>query len=217
MKTSLIYLMVAIVDIVGREMMPARKPQSLITRHETAAERKAREESEARLRPARQLPTSAPAAIKEMKVAAEAWRRIMREYRSIEGEIVTRLDLDLLLDYCVLAEQVAELDDMRSNARELYKFLVKTNKKHREDGEVVEAVMMSEKIQSMMDHIIKLDSRVDRKRDLMFKMRQHLYLTPRSRAGVAPKTKEPENKNSDPWEDFFGEVTDFVNDGQNEQ
>ena len=191
--------------------MPARKPQSLIVRHETAAEHKTREESEARLRPNRALPVSAPAAIKDMKVAAEAWRRVMREYRSIEGEIVTRLDLDLLLDYCVLAEQVHELDEMRTNARELYKYLIEKNRQHRDDGEVVEAVMMSEKIQSMMDHIIKLDSRVDRKRDLMFKMRQHLYLTPRSRAGVAPKEKDPEAKEVDPMAMLLGEITEFVN------
>jgi phage terminase small subunit len=163
------------------------------------------------LRPNRALPVSAPAAIRDMKVAAEAWRRVMREYRSLEGEIVTRLDLDLLLDYCVLAEQVHELDEMRTNARELYKYLIEKNRQHREDGEVVEAVMMSEKIQSMMDHIIKLDSRVDRKRDLMFKMRQHLYLTPRSRAGVAPKEKDPESKEVDPMAMLLGEITDFVN------
>jgi|GEM_PF-1505066 len=197
--------------------MPAPKPQSLIVRHETAAERKTREESEARLRPNRQLPVAAPAAIRNMKIAAEAWRRVMREYHSLEGEIVTRLDLDLLLDYCVLAEQVHELDEMRTNARELYKYLIEKNRQHREDGEVVEAVMMSEKIQSMMDHIIKLDSRVDRKRDLMFKMRQHLYLTPRSRAGVAPKEKDPEPKEVDPMAMLLGEITDFVNGDGNQQ
>lgn len=196
--------------------MPARKPQSLIVRHETAAERKAREESEARMKPARQLPVNAPAALKDMKVAAETWRRMMREYNSAEGEIVTRFDLDLLLDYCVLAEQVAELDEMRSNIRGIYRMLIEQNKKFIEDKNPVEAIMMVEKIQGAMDQIVKLDGRVDRKRDLMFKMRQHLYLTPRSRAGVAPSQKERE-KEVDPLEAFLNEVTEYVNDGQNEQ
>lgn len=196
--------------------MPARKPKALIVRHETAAELQAREESESRLRPARQLPTNAPAALKDMKVAAETWRRTMREYNSAKGEIVTRFDLDLLLDYCVLAEQVAELDQMRSDARQLYKYLIKKNKEMRDEGQVAESVMMSDKIQSMMDHIIKLDSRVDRKRDLMFKMRQHLYLTPRSRAGVAPEQKRKE-KEVDPLEAFLNEVTDYVNEGQDDK
>jgi phage terminase small subunit len=196
--------------------MPARKPKALIVRHETAAERKAREESEARLRPARQLPTNAPASIKDMKVAAETWRRVMREYNSAQGEIVTRFDLDLLVDYCVLAEQVHELDEMRNNARQLYKYLIEKNKEMRDEGQVAESVMMSDKIQGMMDQIIKLDSRVDRKRDLMFKMRQHLYLTPRSRAGVAPEQKR-EEKEADPFEKFLNEVTEYVNEGQDEK
>jgi phage terminase small subunit len=197
--------------------MPARKPKSLIVRHETAAESQAREESESLLRPARQLPANAPAAIREMKIAAETWRRMLREYRGVEGEIVTRLDLDLLLDYCVLSEQVHELDEMRSNTRKMYQMLIDANRKFIEEGNVVEAVMMVEKIQAAMDQIVKLDGRVDRKRDLMFKMRQHLYLTPRSRAGVAPKPKEPDQKKDDPWGEFFNEVTDFVNDGKDEQ
>jgi phage terminase small subunit len=194
--------------------MPARKPKSLIVRHNTAAESQAREESESMMRPLRQLPTNAPAAIREMKTAAETWRRVMREYRSTEGEIVTRFDLDLLVDYCVLAEQVSELDDMRSNTRRIYQLLIEAHSKFIDEGNVVEAVMMVEKIQGSMDQIIKLDGRVDRKRDLMFKMRQHLYLTPRSRAGVAPKQKEPEDKTTDPWSEFFGQVTDYVNDGK---
>lgn len=196
--------------------MPARKPKALIVRHETAAESQAREESEARLRPSRQLPVNAPAQLKDMKVAAETWRRVMREYRSVEGEIVTRLDLDLLMDYCVLAEQVSELDGMRATSREIYKFLSKQYSQFLKNGQETEAFMMANKVTSSFDAIVKLDGRVDRKRDLMFKMRQHLYLTPRSRAGVAPNQKERE-KEEDPLEAFLNEVTDYVNDGPNEK
>jgi phage terminase small subunit len=169
------------------------------------------------MRPNRQLPISAPAQIKGMKVAAETWRRIMREYRSTEGEIVTRFDLDLLVDYCVLAEQVSELDGMRATAREIYKHLSKQYREFMRTGQETEAIMMASKVQGAFDSVVKLDSRVDRKRDLMFKMRQHLYLTPRSRAGVAPKAKEPEDKRDNPWDEFFNDVTDFVNDGKDEK
>jgi phage terminase small subunit len=151
-----------------------------------------------------------------MKIAAEAWRRVMREYRSLEGEIVTRLDLDLLLDYCVLAEQVHELDAMRATSREIYKNLSKLYNQFMKNGQETDAVMMANKVTGAFDAIVKLDGRVDRKRDLMFKMRQHLYLTPRSRAGVAPSQKERE-KEVDPLEAFLNEVTEYVNDGQNEQ
>jgi hypothetical protein len=141
----------------------------------------------------------------------------MREYRSLEGEIVTRLDLDLLLDYCVLAEQVHELDGMRATAREIYKNLSKLYSQFMKNNQETDALLMASKVTSAFDAVVKLDGRVDRKRDLMFKMRQHLYLTPRSRAGVAPSQKEPEAKEIDPMAMLLGEITDFVNGDGNQQ
>jgi hypothetical protein len=40
----------------------------------------------------------------------------MRTYGELAKEIVTRLDQDLLCDYCILMEQLAEMDEMRHGA-----------------------------------------------------------------------------------------------------
>lgn len=116
----------------------------------------------------------------------------MRTYNEIESAVVTRMDTDLLIDYCILSEQVAELDDLRRASFDVWKSL---NDKWPEvekslrGAEIIAAVAQ---LQSAFTDVVKLDGRVDRKRALLLQLRQSLYLTPRARAGVAPKPKDPE-------------------------
>ncbi len=205
--------------------MPAPKPKSLITRHETKAEQAEREERESAVMPSRPLPKQAPAILKGQKVASETWRRLVRMYSELEAEIVSRLDMDLLVDYCMLTQQVAELDVMRQSA---YSVWMRLSKKHEElakeaktfadDGKRTEAKEKSElaleyatKVVGAFDAIVKLDARSERKRALLKQYRESLYMTPRARAGVAPKGKEPESEEDDPMDKLLNEVTDFVN------
>lgn len=201
-------------------MRPA-KPIGLVKRENDRADRT---EAERALRPERALPLQAPARLKGHDIAAETWRRIMRTYSGIEAEVVTRLDMDLLIDYCILAEQVTELDRMRKTAYRLWLELAEAH--DRIDGKVQKALQdeekdLAEQLQDEMvqiavrvvgafDAVVKLDSRVDRKRDLLFKLRQSLYLTPRARAGTAPKRKDAEQP-KDELEMLLDDVTDFVN------
>lgn len=178
--------------------MPARKPKSLIVRHETAAEKSERESRETAMRPSRELPLNAPARLRGHEVAEATWRRLMREFVSLEGEIVTRLDFDLLLDYCILIEQLSELDAMRKAA--YAKWLEIT------------AQATEDRLAEAYDAVVKLDSRADRKRALLLQWRQSLYLTPRARAGVAPVKKEIDEP-KDELEMLLDDVSDFVNGG----
>ncbi len=193
-----------------RYKMPARKPKSLIVRHETAAEAADRARGEEALQPDRPLPVHPPSALKGMKTAEAVWRRLIRLYGEIDGTIVTRLDLDLLVDYCLLAEQVIELDRMRKAAMAIFEIFEKARDDAVSEDDPAKALILSGKVTTAFDAIVKLDGRVDRKRDLLFKLRQSLYLTPRARAGAAPKGKPPEEP-IDPMEALLGEVTEFVN------
>ncbi len=177
--------------------MPARKPKSLIVRHETAAEKAERESREMAMRPNRELPLNAPARLRGHEIAESTWRRLMREFVSLEGEIVTRLDFDLLVDYCILTEQVHELDAMRKAA---YDRWVSLQIEQASEETLIDAY----------DVVVKLDSRTDRKRALLLQIRQSLYLTPRARAGVAPAKKEPDEP-KDELEKLLDDVSDFVN------
>jgi hypothetical protein len=191
--------------------MPARKPSSLINRHETAEERAEREERDAALRPNRALPQNPPASLRGRKTAEVVWRRLIRMYGELEAEIITRLDMDLLVDYCILAEQVSELDAMRKAAMSQFELLDTLRKKYIDEGKIESAVVTGAKMEATFEDTLKLDGRVDRKRDLMFRLRQSLYLTPRARAGTAPKGKDKEAEVVDPMEALLGEVNTFVN------
>lgn len=186
------------------------KPKALIVRHETAAETGARSAREDAMRPARGLPLTPPARLREHPAAAAAWRRVMRTYAELEGEIVTRLDLDLLVDYCLLIEQVSELDEMRRAARKTWIELEQEHQRALDQGDADRALMLATKAVGVSDAVVKLDGRVDRKRDLVFKFRQSLYLTPRARAGVAPAGK-PAEEAVDPLDALLDDVTNFIN------
>jgi len=52
---------------------------------------------------------------------------------------------------------------------------------------------MQEVVNGFYMRIQGMDARLDGKKKLILAMQQSLYLTPRSRAGVAPTDKEPEH------------------------
>jgi phage terminase small subunit len=113
----------------------------------------------------------------------------MRTYANIQAEIVTYLDLDLLIDYCLLVEQIAEMDEMRTMAIATWRALSKRLEKLSTiDPETLSDLL--EQLTEAYEQITKIDSRADRKRALLLQLRQSLYLTPRARAAAAPKRKE---------------------------
>jgi phage terminase small subunit len=225
--------------------MPARKPFSLHNRHISKADQAAKIAAEDALKPDHGLPRTPPAALRKHKTACEAWRRLIRMYQEIEGEIVTRLDIDILVNYCMLWEQVFELDLMRSTtyrqwlelgaahdtaiaetlkAKRSAKEAAKNAKEaggdlpERGPGSLAEVEKWEEKAIELagqclnaFEAVIKLDSRVDRKRDLITKIGQSLYLNPRSRAGAAPNRKE-EPEPIDPMAALLDDVSLYLND-----
>jgi hypothetical protein len=201
--------------------MPARKPAGLNRRHDTAEDKGKRAENEASLTPQRGLPMAAPKRLKGHEIASAAWRQAMRMYGELEAEIVTRLDLDQLVDYCLLTEQVQEMDRMRKVVYGIWLELgkrhedVKQEAEHTKDPEAADAleeqaILLASKVIDAFEAVVKLDSRVDRKRALMLNWRQSLYLTPRARAATAPSKKEKEAP-PDELETLLDDVSDYVN------
>ena len=192
--------------------MPARKPQDLHTRHSTKSEMEKRSAQEEMLRTRRQLPLES-ARLKDHPKAAAVWRRMLREFDSLEAVVITRLDMDLLIDYCMLMEQLEEMDLLRSGAMSLCETMMKGVEELKAEKEWIEAAKMASKASDVMDGIIKIDGRADRKRDLLTKLRQSLYLTPRARAGAAPKSKAPPEE-PDEFEKLLNEsVTEYAKNG----
>ena len=178
--------------------MPAAKPVGLNERHSTRAEIEEREAGEESMRPGGRLQASAPSALKGHEVASREWRSLIKLYSGLEAEIVSRLDMAILLDYCILVEQIGELDDLRKMAFSGYDAAKKVLTSFEADGVDVKLVARAvDAMNTIFDNIVKLDGRVDRKRALLHTLRQSLYLTPRARAGVAPKSKEAEAPKSE--------------------
>lgn len=171
--------------------MPASKPVELHKRHNTKSEIAERKEAEAALHSERGLSLLPPKSIKKDKVAAATWRRLIREYSRLEAELISRLDFDLLIDYCNVMSQIDELDHMRTSSYEVWHFLNEQRKKFIEDKKFLEALGLIKDIQKSYDVIIKIDARLDAKRKLAFSIRQSTFMTPRSRSGVKPP-QDPE-------------------------
>ncbi len=180
--------------------MPAGKPVGLHTRHNTKAEIAERKKAEAALHPDRGLPTTVPAILKKNKVASKTWNRLIREYDRIDADLISRLDIDLMIDYCFVMAQVEELDHMRANAHTLWHYLCEQRAKLADEGNYLEALALIDKIQKAYETILKIDARVDSKRKLTFTLRQSMFMTPRSRTGVAPKEDPNKRDPVDPFE-----------------
>jgi phage terminase small subunit len=172
--------------------MPARKPAGLINRAETKAKRAARVDGEQSLTPEKSLPMRPPARLLGHETAVATWRRTLRTYGEIEAQVVTRLDSDLLVDYCILMEQVHELDEIRQTAYKVWKTIKASWARIATTGDADEIGKKAQELAAALSEIVKLDGRGDRKRALLLQLRQSLYLTPRARAGAAPKKKEEE-------------------------
>lgn len=144
------------------------------------------------------IPQKQQARLNGHKVALEVWRRVMREYNMVDAKIVTRLDIDLLIDYCMLMEQLSEIDRMRGVSYQVWLQLSERRTELQNEGEDIAAVAMALKVVGAFDAIVKLDARADQKRKSLLGLRQSLYMTPRARAGTAPKGKDEK-----PVEDAF--------------
>jgi phage terminase small subunit len=147
------------------EIMPARKPLILHSdtdRHTTRHEARAAAEDAVTVR--KELPIRPPKELKEYPVAQECWRFHVKLYNSMAGFLATPLDQHILIEYCLGWAYLAELRFIRKLAMD----------------------------KKMFELYVSVDQRMDRKGARLDTLRQQLYLTPRSRAGVAPVEKEPD-------------------------
>lgn len=174
--------------------MPKSKPQTLSNRHDTKADRQARAASEAALTPKTELPIKPPAVLNGHKVAKATWGRVVGLYNEIEGKIATSFDADVLVKYCLLEEEVLDMAKMRDDIKKDWAAQRKTAKLLKDPSEKAKAYEITNALAARYQG---MDARLDGKRKLLHALAQSLYLTPRSRAGVEPPTKEPDEPKSE--------------------
>lgn len=173
--------------------MPARKPQTLNKRHATKDEIADRAAAEAAMVPSTQLSRKPPPLLQKHKHAGATWDRLVSLYFETEHMFVTAFDTDLLAKYCLLEEECLWLEDLRSSvykqAMSLQKKLEKINLRDVEQMKLYYS--LSEQYNALIARVQGLDARLDGKRKLSHDYAKSMYLTPRSRVGVAPAEKPP--------------------------
>jgi len=186
------------------------KPAGLVTRAETKAKKAERAQKENALRPKRGLSLEPSARLKGHKAACFIWRRLMRRYSELEAVIVTGLDWILVENFCLAVQQYDELINMRRSAYQVWEKLDKASKEISDETPVEDQIKIWMKVGGSLSDATKLDARIDRKEALLHQLGQSLYITPRSRAGTAPKPKEKEMPPDD-MEQLLDDVKTFVN------
>ena len=174
--------------------MPARKPASLLTRHDTKSERKARAGAESAMTPLTALPLKPPPILKGHKLATETWKRVVKLYDETEGKIATSFDQDVLVEYCMVKQEISWLFELRGDVENEYKNVKRSASRIKDPGEKVKLLEVSA---ALLARLQGFDARLDGKRKLLHSLAQSLYLTARSRAGVEPPTKEPDTPKSE--------------------
>lgn len=181
--------------------MPARKPSSLVDheRHQSAADRDARASAESALTPKTKLPDKPPAALsgRNHTNAANHWIRLIKLYQEIEGTIATAFDENMLIKYCLVLEECDWLYSIRSEIEKEYRRSAKLLSTVKPKGEQIKDYLNAlVQVNALLARLQGFDARLDGKRKLALSLEQSLYLTPRSRAGVAPNEKPNEPKKS---------------------
>jgi phage terminase small subunit len=171
--------------------MPARKPSTLNKRHDTKADKVQRAAAETAMTPKTELPLKPPVVLNGHKAASATWKRVVGLYNELEGKIATSLDADLVAKYCLLEEEVLELAKMRMDVKKDWETQAKAAKRIKPNPEnLKEWVAMWNIVNGLFQRFQGMDARLDGKRKLLLAISMSLYLTPRSRAGVEPPTKE---------------------------
>jgi len=145
-----------------------------------------------------------PIELKGHKTAAGVWKRLVGLYFETEGTIVTAFDADLLVKYCLAEEELHELETLRASIKKLWlvhlRLLTMIKPKPDQVKDYFNALAQAN---ALLQRFQGMDARMDGKRKLVFALAQSLYLTPRSRAGVAPTEKEPPEPDN-PMGKFLG-------------
>lgn len=175
--------------------MSARKSYLLSKKNLTKEERAAKVAADESFTPLEKLSISPPSVLKKHPLASAMWKKIMKHYQSISGELVTAFDENILIRYVLTLEEVEWLKGIRTSVETEYKAIEKNIAKNRNvkltDDTYKAYVKALESYHAILARLISIDARVDSKNKFVQTMEISLYLNPRSRAGVAPEAAEP--------------------------
>lgn len=178
--------------------MPAHKPSSLNKRKDSKQDRAARVALESMVTPATELTITPPAELRGRKIACSVWVRVLslqsETQAAKEGSpIITAFDERSLITFCKMIQEERMLEEKLSKLdiaqEDFYKKAtkIKANKDNFKDF-----VSMWSQFNGLTSNFKGMSARLDAHRAGMNEIAKSMYLTPASRAGVAPTKKEPD-------------------------
>ncbi len=141
--------------------------------------------------PKGKLPLTPPAELRADPVARREWRKLARLFNELQAQILTRLDLGMLEEYCRLKSRFEDIAGLREKTRILLGELLKAYEDR--DAPVSEKLELLKPIRSAQIDLNKLDMAMNSTGRLLMDLAKALYLLPRSRGGVTPPPK-PEDE-----------------------
>jgi hypothetical protein len=118
-----------------------------------------------------QLPRNPPASLTGMTFARAAWRSLMREHRKLPGELLSGLDKSFVIGYCLAIEARARALDLEGAVNNRY----------------LEGT-------SDLKELLSVRAELRQATRLVSDLEKQIYGTPKSRAGVTPEPRKPEEK-----------------------
>ncbi len=183
--------------------MPATKPAALQNSHRTKDQKQKKDDTENGLKLSTLLSCDPPDSLRDLPVASATWSRVIALQNETQtaqdgSPIITAFDERLLIDYCRMIEEADELGELRRELRIALTVLTKEAQKLKIKDNSYEYFMeIWQQVNKLTGNFRAIDARIDTKRAHIKKAAESLYLTPRSRAGVAPVEKQPDKPKSE--------------------
>jgi len=152
--------------------------------------------------PVTMLTLKAPNALAKKKIAIETWHEIISLQNETQAAkdgtpIITSFDKRILIKYCLAEDEcdwlLTKIKDTEEEAASISKTLKRLKPTKSDDGGWKLYLNLLKQYNALNSRVVGLDARLDGKRKMLHSLAQSLYLTPRSRAGVAPAEKEQED------------------------
>ena len=184
--------------------MPKKKPTALRADSKDSKElTAARKAGELSVTPSTKLTITPPAELKGKNIACLEWRRVIELQETTQAAkdgapIITAFDERSLITYCkgVQEEQTLEIKlDKLDKAQNVLYFRASKIKPTKDNFK--NFVSMWTQFNGVTANYKGMSARLDAHRANLHELAKSMYLTPSSRAGVAPPRKEPEKPKSE--------------------
>lgn len=180
---------------MGRNAQPLEVLQAKGKKHLTKAEIEARKAAEVKLGKNDLSKLKAPVYVQNNIVAYEKWKGLIKEYKEAAKqsiEILTTTDVEALAKYCITYSEYLALIDRRNRVDDIDFVAINHGK---ESGKIRGAKRKSFNEVYRIDYVLKLETAINKKHDLLIKLEDRLFLNPLAKIKNVPKPAKEKPKN----------------------